>query len=361
MCMPSGLSLPCWRAVGFQCGPALAKAGGSQRPTAWRWTPYVPGTRPAASTRTRSEWPAGRTAARATTRPSGVFIGAKAAVGTAAPPTAPESRAAHPARAAAAAKAAMSRVSFISPPPRRRESSGAPRRSADAVPPQPGLLHLLRRIDVPQVDEYRLRHGPREPLEVQRPQHVPFRDQHHRVGTGRRGVRVVEELDPLHQRPRLLDSLRIVTAHVRACVLEGLDDADRRRVAHVVGVRLEGEAEDRHRPSPPFAAERLDDLAAHRALARIVDLDDALDDPERRPLILGGLEQGERILREAGAAIAGAGMKEFRPDPVVEADAAGDVLDVGADHLAQIGDLVDEGDLGRQEGVRRIFGELGRP
>ena len=34
-------------------------------------------------------------------------------------------------------------------------------------------------------------------------------------------------------------------------------------------------------------------------------------------------------------------------------------LHVGADLLAQVGDLVDEADLGRQERVRRVLGQLG--
>ena len=52
-------------------------------------------------------------------------------------------------------------------------------------------------------------------------------------------------------------------------------------------------------------------------------------------------------------------MEEFGADPAVETDAAGDVLDLGADLLAQIGDFVDEGDLGRKKGVGRIFDQLG--
>ena len=53
-------------------------------------------------------------------------------------------------------------------------------------------------------------------------------------------------------------------------------------------------------------------------------------------------------------------MEELRPDAIVEADPAGDVLDVGVDRFAQVGDLVDEADLDREEGVGGIFGELGR-
>jgi hypothetical protein len=38
-------------------------------------------------------------------------------------------------------------------------------------------------------------------------------------------------------------------------------------------------------------------------------------------------------------------MQKLAADAAVETDAAGDVLDVRADPLAQIGDLVDKGDL----------------
>ena len=52
-------------------------------------------------------------------------------------------------------------------------------------------------------------------------------------------------------------------------------------------------------------------------------------------------------------------MQEFRTDTVVEADAARHLLHVGADFFRQIGDLVDEGDLGGEEGVGRVFDQLG--
>ena len=39
--------------------------------------------------------------------------------------------------------------------------------------------------------------------------------------------------------------------------------------------------------------------------------------------------------------------------------AARDLVDVGADLLAQIGDLVDESDLGGEEGVGSVFDQLG--
>ena len=52
-------------------------------------------------------------------------------------------------------------------------------------------------------------------------------------------------------------------------------------------------------------------------------------------------------------------MQEFRADPPVEPDTARDLVNVGADLLAQVRNLVDEGDLGRQEGVGGILDQFG--
>ena len=52
-------------------------------------------------------------------------------------------------------------------------------------------------------------------------------------------------------------------------------------------------------------------------------------------------------------------VEERRADPLVEAHPAGDLGDVGADLLADVGDLVDEADLRRQEGVRGELDHLG--
>jgi hypothetical protein len=52
-------------------------------------------------------------------------------------------------------------------------------------------------------------------------------------------------------------------------------------------------------------------------------------------------------------------MEKLAADAAVEPDAAGDVLDIAAQRLAQIGDLVDEGDLGGEKGVGRVFDQLG--
>ena len=75
-------------------------------------------------------------------------------------------------------------------------------------------------------------------------------------------------------------------------------------------------------------------------------------------MILRGLDQRQRVLGKAGAAIAGAGMEKFGADALVHADAARDILHIGADLFAQVGDFVDEGDLGRQKRVGGVFDQF---
>ena len=148
-------------------------------------------------------------------------------------------------------------------------------------------------------------------------------------------------------------------AHLRAHVEQPRDQRDRRRLAHVVGVGLEGRpstATVLPRRLPPAA------FATLRAIARLrlsLTAEHRLDDAQLHVVILRDLDQRAGVLREARAAEARAGMQEFAADAVVEPDAARDFLHVGADFLGKIGDLVDEGDLGGEEGVRRVFDQLG--
>ena len=65
------------------------------------------------------------------------------------------------------------------------------------------------------------------------------------------------------------------------------------------------------------------------------------------------------VLGKQRPAVADAGAQEGGADALVEAHPAGDLGDVGADLLADVGDLVDEGDLGREEGVGGELDHLG--
>src|SRR5262249_48537961 len=125
----------------------------------------------------------------------------------------------------------------------------------------------------------------------------------------------------------------------RSAVISGIDGASRR--SSVLGLNVSpSTAISLPRMLPPSAPDTL------RAIPRVLHRRDRLDDAQRRGEILAGLDQRHRVLREARAAKTRAGMQELGADAVVEADAARDLLHIGAHLLAQVCDLVDEGDLG---------------
>ena len=78
------------------------------------------------------------------------------------------------------------------------------------------------------------------------------------------------------------------------------------------------------------------------------------------PASVGDLEQRPRVLREAAPAPARAGAEEVLADALVVAEAEHDVVDVGADALADRRDGVDERQLGGEEGVGGVLDRLGR-
>ena len=54
-------------------------------------------------------------------------------------------------------------------------------------------------------------------------------------------------------------------------------------------------------------------------------------------------------------------MQEFRPNSLVEPNAPRDFLHILAKFFAKVGDFVDEGDLGSEECVGRVFDEFSGP
>ena len=93
-------------------------------------------------------------------------------------------------------------------------------------------------------------------------------------------------------------------------------------------------------------------------LLELVDLDDGGEKLEVVAGVGGELLQRRGVLREARAAVTDAGPQEVRPEATVEADPARDLLDVGPDKLADVGDLVDEADPRHERGVGRELDHL---
>src|SRR5260370_892839 len=84
----------------------------------------------------------------------------------------------------------------------------------------------------------------------------------------------------------------------------------------------------------------------------------ARDSPDRTGSS-NGCGRSPQVVGKVRAAVADARFQELRADASIQAHAVGDFLDVGAESLADAGDLVDEADLGGQKRVRGVLDHLG--
>ena len=152
----------------------------------------------------------------------------------------------------------------------------------------------------------------------------------------------------------------IVRDDPRAASDECRDDLARRGLAHVVGVRLEREAPQRERAAGQVFAEASDDLLDETQLLRVVRRLDGRHDAQRPAELRRRMLQRLHVLREAGPAVADAGVEKVPADPRIGTDALADMLDVRAELVGEIGELVHERDPRREHRVRRVLRELGR-
>jgi len=83
--------------------------------------------------------------------------------------------------------------------------------------------------------------------------------------------------------------------------------------------------------------------------ALAVDVDGRAQQPEIVAERGRGVDERVAVLREAAPAVAEARLEERVTDAGIEADRLDDLGDVGAGQLTDVGDRVDEGDLGREE------------
>jgi hypothetical protein len=138
-----------------------------------------------------------------------------------------------------------------------------------------------------------------------------------------------------------------------------LDQDAAGRVAHVVGVGLEGQA-----PKGEMAARQVlpvarQDLVDDDVLLLVVDGFHRFEHAQALAVLAGGAHQGLHVLGKAAAAIAGAGVKEAGADARVGADALAHEFNVGAHPVGQVGQLVHEADARGEHGVGGVFGEFG--
>ena len=138
-------------------------------------------------------------------------------------------------------------------------------------------------------------------------------------------------------------------------------DVERRRIAHVVAVRLEGGPEHGHALVGEGAAEGLASEVDSVGAAAQVDLVDLAQEHERlvSAEFTRTCHEGPDVLGQAAAAEAEPSREEAAADARVVADRLGELRDIGAGRLADLGHRVDEGDLRREEGVRGDLHEFG--
>ena len=172
-------------------------------------------------------------------------------------------------------------------------------------------------------------------------------------------MRVAPVLDLGHERPRLVDRGRVVRPHRRPALQQRPADLDARRLAHVVGVGLERQAEHADH-LPAEAAQALLQLLHDQHPLVPVDVHDGVQQLRVVLVLLGDRGQRLHVLGEAGAAVPDARVEEVRSDAAVQTHPLGHQLGVRVHPLADPRDLVDERDARGQEGVGRVLDRLGR-
>src|SRR6266511_2438920 len=230
---------------------------------------------------------------------------------------------------------------------------------SDRVILEAEATHALRLPEVAPVEDQGALELAAQPLEVEVLELVPLRHQHHRVGAVGRLVGRVAERDGGRQEPlRIVHGRRVVGADPGAGRVQELDDLHALGLAHVVGVGLEGQTQDRDRlvvEGTEGLGDRLDQVRG--ALA--VDLDDRAEELEVISEAPRRMDERVHVLGEAGAAIAQPRLEERPTDAPVEPHALHDLRHIGAGRLADVGDGVDERDLGGEEGVGGVLDDLG--
>ena len=156
--------------------------------------------------------------------------------------------------------------------------------------------------------------------------------------------------------------LRVVDAHVRPGLVEPHRDVHSRRLAHIVAAGFEGGAQHGDAPAGDVPAEDLVGHVLHLVAAGVVDrvhLAQQAAGPGRTELLGGGHER-THVLGEATTAESETSVEEGLSDATVGPQGGGERRDVPAGGIAEIGDRIDETDLGGEEGVRARLHQLRR-
>src|SRR2546423_2347146 len=169
-------------------------------------------------------------------------------------------------------------------------------------------------VDVAPVDDDRSAHQLFHSCHVQLPELVPLGDEHERIRTGGHLVRVLPIFHFRQQHLRALDRGRVVSANFGAGSEQDARNVDARRLAHVVGVRLEGEPKQ----SDDATGQLLEQLAQHvddyHALVA-VDLHHGMQQSRVILVAFGYRGQGSDIFRKAGTSLSDSCVQVIEAEP----------------------------------------------
>ena len=154
-------------------------------------------------------------------------------------------------------------------------------------------------------------------------------------------------------------AFRVVSVYLDAGGLQMWNDLEAGGIADIVRAGLEGHAEHGDLHVRLGAIEDAEDLFGEPHLATVVCTDRRANKAGLGAKAARGRQQGARVLREARAAKTGTGLEKPVADTPVHTHQRRHMIDIGIGGLADVGDLVDEGDLHGEEGVGRVFAELG--
>ena len=234
--------------------------------------------------------------------------------------------------------------------------------SSDGKILDPGGAHELRVIKIAPIEDHRVIQSGLDRVEVRTAKFLPFGNDDQCVGIGKgahRTLGILKACVVAVNAPSLMHRYRIVSGDCGAGGEEIGDQFAARRLAHVVGVGLEGQAPEREVPALQVAEAALD-LAGQDVLLGVVGFLDSSEYLEGDAgFLLGGLDQRLDILGEAGTTIATAGIEEVIANARVGANALAHHFNVGAEHFGEVGQFVHEADARRQHGVGSILGQFG--
>ena len=217
--------------------------------------------------------------------------------------------------------------------------------------------------DTSSVEENWSLHKMAQARQVQLPKFVPFRKYEKRLRplgcSVRRGAISQPSWLLWEYELGVAHRFGIVQAENGSLSQKSLDDSQARSVTNVIGARLEGQAQDADRLSPNDPKRALQ-LSEEETNAAAIDPLNFLQQREIHAMFLGKVDEGSKILRKAVAAEADTWREKMGADSRIQAERVRHVVDVSVHGLAQVSHHVDEGNLGRQEGVCCVLDEFCR-